>query len=241
MRQRIDIKLCKNHLTNDESYYAQVFKGGIRSKEMIVEMIVDARTELRGGTILASSNLYDNMAMERLLRGETVRYGFFRLFLSVNGKFKRGEKWDPEIHRFELCVEPVDAFRDQLQTVKGNILRLPDTNIFLHSAFDTHTQSLNKYITPRHVVEITGQTIKIVGEDPSVGVFLQNIDTEEEVEIPRHNILINHPKRLLVVSPETLAEGSYHIVVRTQYTVGNKLTKGVKACQSSFVLESLPL
>jgi len=240
MKRTIDIQICKNHLTNDDSYYGQVFKGGMRTKESIIEMIVGSRTELRGTTILASSNMFDNKTMERLLQGETVSYGFFRLFLSVNGKFRRGSKWNPESNHFELCVEPTDEFRELLQTTKGKIINLPDTNMFLYSAFDTSTDTVNKNITPGCVVEINGKTIKIAGDDPSTGVFLQNIETEEEVKIPQNNIIVNHPKRLLILSPKTLAHGSYRIIIRTQYTVGSKLTKVVKTCRSPFVLDASP-
>ena len=240
MKRTIDIQISKNHLTNDDSYYGQVFKGRMRTKEAIIEMIVGSRTELRGSTILAASNMFDNKTMERLLQGETVSYGFFRLFLSVNGKFRRGSKWNSESNYFALCVEPTDEFRDLLQTTKGRIMNLPDTNMFLYSAFDTETDTVNKNITPGRVVEIIGKTIKIAGDDPSVGIFLQNIETEEELKIAQNSIIINHPKRLMIVSPNVLAPGSYRIIIRTQYTVGSKLTKGVKTCRSTFVLDASP-
>ena len=77
MKHTINIQLCKNHLTNDDTYYAQVFKGGLRSKEGIIEMIIRDRSEIRKETISAASALYDKKVIERLLRGETVNYGFF--------------------------------------------------------------------------------------------------------------------------------------------------------------------
>jgi len=241
MKHIIDIQLCKNHLTNDDSYYAQIFKGGMRTKEEIIEMIIKDRTELRKETISTASSLYDKKVMERLLRGEIINYGFFQLSLSVSGKFKLSDRWNPEIHHFELKVEPSGEFRSQLQETKGEIVRKSNTNIHIYSMLDTYTQSLNKYITPGRPIEIRGKTIKIEGENPDVGVYLQNIDTEEEVKVPQHSILINYPTRLLINCPETLEQGSYHIIIRTQHTVGHKLTKELKVCQSTFTVGTPPL
>ena len=231
MKERIYVNLCKNHARNDKDYYAQINSSRVKTKENIISMILRRRTELREETISSSLSLFNEMAMEQLLQGKTVNYGLFKLSLSVKGNFTINDSWDPKNHHFELNVKPSNEFRNQLQTIEGRFTS-KSSNIFISSVKDNHTGSCNKYLTPGRTIEIKGKTIKIDGDDPSVGLFLQNVDTNAEIRIPQNEIVENYPKKLLAMLPETLEPGNYRIVIRTQLTVGNKATKGVKSCQT---------
>ena len=65
-----------------------------------------------------------------------------------------------------------------------------------------------------------GRNIKVVGDDPSVGISLTDSDGTV-TKIEGDLIIQNDPKKLVFIIPAGLDEGDYELKVVTQYAGGN--------------------
>ena len=72
---------------------------------------------------------------------------------------------------------------------------------------------------PGEMVVINGQRLKVVGDDPTVGVTLTSVsEPSTSVTIPASKISPNMPKKLQFVLPSTVTEGEWRVKVTTQYS-----------------------
>lgn len=73
---------------------------------------------------------------------------------------------------------------------------------------------------------ITGNGLKVVGTDPSVGVTLTSVDDPQKTFfIPAAKISPNTPKKLQFSLPAGITEGAWTVKVTTQYSGSQYLTK----------------
>lgn len=73
---------------------------------------------------------------------------------------------------------------------------------------------------------ITGNKLKVVGDDPSVGIHLTSVDNPETTfHITAAQIAPNMPKKLQFVLPAGITEGAWRLEVTTQYSNANRMTK----------------
>lgn len=73
---------------------------------------------------------------------------------------------------------------------------------------------------------ITGNGLKVVGTDPSVGVTLTSVDDPQKtLFIPAAKISPNTPKKLQFSLPAGITEGAWTVKVTTQYSGSQYLTK----------------
>ncbi|MDR2125340.1 MAG: DUF4469 domain-containing protein, partial [Prevotellaceae bacterium] len=66
--------------------------------------------------------------------------------------------------------------------------------------------------------QVEGTYIKVVGDDPTVGVYLENVDSGTEYKFTDEYIVVNNPGNLMLLIPSDLAEGTYHLKIVTQFT-----------------------
>ena len=66
---------------------------------------------------------------------------------------------------------------------------------------------MNDELTPGFNLKISGSKIKLVGDNPSVGVYFRNTDTDASTKVDKSNIVVNNPSELIVVIP-ALAAGT---------------------------------
>lgn len=82
---------------------------------------------------------------------------------------------------------------------------------------------------------LTGRNIKVVGDDPSVGVLFTNVETPSTtVKVGLEDITVNEPSRLIFVLPAQVTDGLWTVSVTTQYSSGGKQTKEAR----TFVLDT---
>ena len=63
---------------------------------------------------------------------------------------------------------------------------------------------------------LTGKNIKVVGDDPSVGITLTDSEGAE-TRIKAGAIGLNQPSKLIFLVPATLAAGDYTLTITTQF------------------------
>lgn len=73
---------------------------------------------------------------------------------------------------------------------------------------------------------ITGEGLKVIGTDPSVGITLTSISNpSKSFTIAPGDISPNTAKRLQFVLPDGITDGDWQVKVTTQYSKGKILTK----------------
>ena len=73
---------------------------------------------------------------------------------------------------------------------------------------------------------LTGNGLKLVGDDPSVGITLTSVsDPDTSFFIPPVKVSPNTPKKLQFSLPAGVTEGEWTVQVTTQYSSGSTLTK----------------
>lgn len=81
---------------------------------------------------------------------------------------------------------------------------------------------------------LTGNNIKLVGTDPSVGILLTSVETPAKTYfIEPNRVSPNEPKRLQFVLPTDIADGAWTVNITTQFGSGHSLV----AAPRSYVLE----
>jgi len=93
-------------------------------------------------------------------------------------------------------------------------------------------------ITPAGTLKIKGGKLKIVGDNPLVGVFFQNETASLTYQVPENDIIVNNPAELIIQIP-TLTAGTYKLVIRNQFAVG-KLLKEPRATVFDKILTVAP-
>ena len=94
--------------------------------------------------------------------------------------------------------------------------------MYVAGGIDTATSLSGFTATAGRNFTLTGQRIKLAGDDPSVGITLT--DAEGEVtRITDDMIALNQPSKLIFLIPAGLADGEYKLTVTTQYSSGQLL------------------
>jgi len=212
----------------------------ITAKSLAIDDLVNiaiARGTNYSATDLRSANeILQNIAIEQISNGASVHFGLGYYHLSVNGVFiGDNAKWDSEKHSLSAHVTPTAELRNAIKNCIVDVRGMAASPMAINSVTDVASGEVNSKLTPGGGVNVTGNRIKIEGEEASVGIKLVNEETKEETSIPITSILTNTPSKLTFIVPVGLVAGDYKLVVTTQYSNSGTLLKEARA----FVLEYL--
>ena len=88
---------------------------------------------------------------------------------------------------------------------------------------------------PGKNIILTGRNIKVVGDDPSVGVTFTSVETPQTtVKVGLEDITVNEPSRLIFVLPKEVTDGLWTVSVTTQFGSGGEMVKKPR----TYVLET---
>lgn len=83
---------------------------------------------------------------------------------------------------------------------------------------------------PGKNLRLTGRNIKLVGEDPSVGVTFTSVENaSKSVFVPLEDVTVNEPKQLIFVLPAGVTDGLWRVKVTTQYGNGGHTVKAPRS------------
>jgi hypothetical protein len=161
--------------------------------------------------------------LPRIIReGGSVNTELFNTAFSIQGVFTAGKEIDE--HSVRLNVHAGSLLRD---AVKGMATRRVDnvqSGGLITSVQDVKTGSVNGTLTPDRDLRINGSKLKVMGEDPGVGVFFIALKDNTTTPVAAGDIVTNNPSELMVVIP-SLPAGDYHVQVVTQYSGSQTLLK----------------
>lgn len=222
---KLNAWLRVNHLTEDRSDYmaAPVTNGSLTVAD-IVNDLKDEGMEIKTETATDIITRFNRKAAERVLGGYNVNTGLVYMRPVVKGVF-RDRTWNPAVNSVYVAMNQGMELRKALADTMVEILGEQSDPIAIYTLTDSTTGATDGTLTRGRNAELKGSYLKIVGDDPAVGITFRNIDTAETVKLDAADIVLNEPSRLLILVPAALAAGEYELTVTTQFTAGNVLLK----------------
>ncbi|MDR0427715.1 MAG: DUF4469 domain-containing protein [Dysgonamonadaceae bacterium] len=183
---------------------------------------------LRGGADISASamehatNLWLKEMAYRLCDGFSINTGWFTASVHIRGTFDSPlEHFNPDKHRVLFEFHQGSELRKELSTVTVEVLGLAEVGAVIAQVVDMKTGSVDDLLTPNGNLKITGQKIKVVGDEPGVGILFRSMeDPDATYTVDPLDIVINNPSELMIVLPY-LPPDSYKLEITTQYS-GNK-------------------
>ena len=221
---RIRVNLYENFLTeNPNDYSARVISERTLNVKEICKTAVN-----RGGAPSTAEAMEHNVSLffkemaYQLMDGYSVNTGWFIANAQVRGVFdSRTETFDPNKHSVLFRFNQGDLLRKEIPNVKVQVMGVGESGIVISQVIDSKTGSENDLLTPGGTLVIRGVRLKIVGDDPQVGITLED-ETGNAVRIDERDIVVNRPSELIVQIP-SLPAGSYQLTLCTQFSQGKML------------------
>lgn len=198
-------------------------KNTLRNEDL-ARRIVDAGSEYSYDTLLSIMNQQDRTIREVLQEGYSVLTQTCQFTPRVTGSWLGSKAlFDPAKHKVTLDIIPSSEMREALSHVGVEVLEVKDSSAGIGLVTDTATGLTNGTITIGDDILIAGDKIRVIGDDPGIGVFFVN---EEGTSVPvTRRFTQNDPKSVLARVPADLPKGTYTLRVVTQYSNTSTLLK----------------
>lgn len=222
--------LAENLLTKDvtNDYTATVKTLLPKTVENLADDIVKETANNRE-TVISIITLYDKKIIDLVCQGNTVNTGSALYAPALPGSFVgTSGTVDPAKHKAYVNINPSAAFRKELERVQpvfsGNVLDSGGARIGLVT--DSATGRTDGFMTPGNTIDITGTKIRSLNADGSGIGSIKFVNAETEAMAATiTSTSINEPKRIILVVPANLAEGTYRLEVETYYSNTSTLLK----------------
>lgn len=193
------------------------------TKEDTAREIKRTGSELKLPTILSVTSQDSDIILEALLNGDSVITDLCQFSPRILGAFDNPDaQFDPAIHKLTFDIIPTKKLRDALKNVKVINMGAKADVARIRLVTDTLTGLFDGSITASEDIMITGNNIKIAGDDAVVGVFFV-ADDGTTTKVTRR-LTQNDPSKVIARVP-ALADGSYTLRIVTCYNNGPQLLK----------------
>jgi hypothetical protein len=208
----------------------------------LIHRAVARRTDLNPETLRASYNILKEVALEEYAGGSPVEFGMTYYGHSVSGVFYGDNaQWDSALHTLTPRLTPTAELRSAVKATAVKVRGMAASGTYINTVTDVASGEVNSRLTPGGPVNVTGSKIKIAGDSPEVGIYLQRQgDNDDTISIPANFVSANEPSKLSFVAPAGLPAGDYRLTVVTQFTSSNKLLKEPRICTLEHLLAVTP-
>ena len=172
-------------------------------------------------TIRMLLRVSQNIQIRSLLEGKRVNMGMYIAELQSKGVTRDGQ-WNPAVNSLYANFRPGKELREAVAGVAVKVVGEKSSPMYITRA----ESSLGEGFTavPGLWIALYGKFLKVVGNHPSVGIWLI-APNGTETKITSGMIIFNLPSKLMFQIPSELAEGEYLLRVTTQYSSGNRWLK----------------
>ena len=213
------IELFDNPLTeNPNDRYGRVVNLASINEDILIARAIANGFNGNAASMKAVCEALKQEAVKAVVRGEIVHYGLGHVVLDVEGSFIGDEpQWNPEKHKLVAAITTTKDLRETLKKTPVNIRGMASNHAAILTVTDVATGKVNEVLTPGGMANIMGSRIKIDGDKPEVGLFLDNQNTQGRIQVPATAIGLNDPSKVMFVVPTDLAAGDYLMVIVTQF------------------------
>jgi hypothetical protein len=234
---RVKVKLYPNTLGVGGAYYARTDNEAVLTIDQVCAALV-TRGGFTGnyGDLLENIKQFFDEAAYQLVDGYAVNMRYFSVYPNIGGTFSstteaHNHKKNPVDFRFRIN----SALKKLVKHITIEIEGLADCSGWIEGFFDPDEVSDTTY-SPGDQFILTGSKIKVVGDDPSCGVyFVPEDDPSQAVKVTR--IAENTPSKIIGIAPKTNHQHN-KVEIRSQFTGSvNRFLKTVNVIKSEFVIE----
>ncbi|MDR2139669.1 MAG: DUF4469 domain-containing protein [Tannerella sp.] len=220
----LDYVLEENFLTDaPDDFRAQVVNVKSHTQSDIVDRILRIGAGLTRSDVVSVLEAEKQVICEMVEEGDAVTTELFNAFPSMQGVYTSvTDSFDPSRHHVRVNLHTGTALRDAATRIKPKKVSGGIATITIMAVTDVKTGSINHLITPNRNLRITGQKLKLAGEQ--AGVYFINQASGSRTQVDPSDVALNHPVELLVVTPQ-LPPGEYKLEVITQYSGAAKPLK----------------
>lgn len=200
----------------------EVFPQGSLTQDAIIEEIVDTL----GGDphYIKRVLLKEKQIIKRaLLMGKRVSNELFSAKILCRGLVSNG-CWNPNVNSLYVNFQQSKELREALDNLSIRVIGEKQESRYISSCRSLSAERNEGQVLAGDSVEILGKNIKVVGSHPSVGIELIN-KNGNNIRIAENKIIVNKPSKLILLLPNDLPEGTYTLVITTQYSPGSTLLK----------------
>lgn len=218
-KYQINVSLQDNSVTvndKDDKIFVVVSQG-TADQDRLVDEIMDVNPGLEPETIRMVLDLFNRIVMKLLLQGLRVNTGLINIELVCKGVTYDGT-WNPEVNSLQINIAPSKEFRAILDNTTIHINGEAQSPMSV--AGGESAQGAGFRVKAGRAFTLHGRNLKVMGDDPSVGISLTDSDGTV-TKIEGDLIIQNDPKKLVFIIPAGLDEGDYELKVVTQYAGGN--------------------
>ncbi|WP_455621092.1 DNA-binding domain-containing protein [Parabacteroides sp.] len=227
--RKLSFRVSKSHLPGSKSYKGSVVWQRTLSIEDIAQRVVDKRSEYRKGTLVTTFNLLKEEIYDAMEEGYNVDFGFGRTELTLNGPFETlYEKFDPKRHALAPRLRPAPQLKQRVANLRAvnetyqldyNSMPRPTyVSLRIQPRTPDSDEPYNQLPPGEHpFISIYGDRLKLMGDDPRVGLYLRSADGAEEHFYPPSEVFINTGQRLGFTPGFAFTEGEWVAEVVTQY------------------------
>ncbi|MDR2194816.1 MAG: DUF4469 domain-containing protein [Treponema sp.] len=187
-----------------------------RNQSAIIDRILKIGAGLTRSDVLSVLEAEKQVIADILAEGEAVTTDLFNAILTIQGVFTGADdSFDPKRHQVKIHLHAGVGLRAIEARVKTKKAQPGQTGAFIVSVTDMKTGSVNNLLTPGRPLRLYGSKLKVMGDDPSVGVYFRGEDGSE-TKVEASDIVENKPSDVLVMIPG-LAAGKYYVKLITQF------------------------
>jgi hypothetical protein len=220
-----------------DDHYGRVVSTGSLTVDDLIEIAVSRRTDLNAATLKAAYQILNEVALEEVCNSKQVEFGLVHNGLYVDGVFI-GEHpaWHDGKHSLHLRAMPTLAVREALKEITVEVRGMASSGMYINTLTDVASGDLNKTLTPGGGINLTGVKIRIVGDEPGVGIHLTELASAQVTEIPPTAILVNDPSKISFIAPANLPAGDYKLSITTQFSTNTTRLKEPRTYVFDYVL-----
>lgn len=210
----------ENKLTADKNDYTLSIIGGMSyGLNDLAQLVVKSGiTTLREDQLVDGFRLMADKGIEMALQGNNISFEYFMLHFGVRGVFNSpNEPFMRPKHEVTAIMSVGTEVQDAMK--QTNVTNMGPAQHYAQMDTITNTVNgeINLSVTGGQVLDIKGVNLSIAGDNPSVGIYLQEAGANESTRIKVTILLTNEPKHLMFMVPATIIKDkNYQVVHVTQ-------------------------
>ena len=239
IKYTLNVQSVDNPLTKEEGDKRFVLvSNGTADFDRVISEIMSVNPGLERETVEAVVKLEHRTIMRLTLSGMRVSNGLFSAVASPKGR--AGASWNPEVNQLNITIAQGADWREAIRNTTVNVLGDKAEVMYISGTTDAATRATDRTATPGYPFTVEGNYLKLVGDDPAVGITIVS-EEGTETRIDSGMVAVNEPKKLVFVLPSGLAEGTYTLRIATQYgSSGGNLRKTPRVVESPLYIGVAP-
>ena len=203
----------------------------------VINEMHNEETGLRIETISHVVKLFIRVVIRLLLNGNKVNVNLFYAVAKLRGVAEKGQ-WNPLKNSIYVLLTQGAELRKAIEETTVEILGEKSNVMYILEVEDRDTGMTDGTITPGRNAFIRGASLKVVGDDPSVGITLTPVGGGSETKLNEKDITINSPTEMVIIVPAGLEDGTYTLTITTQYSRSSTLLKEPRSVSTTVYVGS---